>query len=58
MTKGAWTCTSVPRNPKGKESNWSQTNPGEGFLVMFRFYGTEREFYDKNWKLDDFQELR
>jgi hypothetical protein len=49
---------SSPKEPKGKESNWFQTSPGEGFFVMFRFCGPEREFYDKSWKLDDLQELR
>ena len=37
-----------PKEPKGKESNWFQTNPGEGFFIMFRFCGPEREFYDKS----------
>ena len=37
-----------PKEPKGQESNWFQTNPGEGFFVMFRFYAAEREFYDKS----------
>lgn len=35
-------------SPKGKASNWFQTNPREGFFVTFRLHGAEREFYNES----------
>jgi hypothetical protein len=40
------------------ESNWVQTNPSEGWFVLFRFYGPERGFYDRSWKLPDFDKIK
>lgn len=42
-----------PTAPKGLESNWVKTLPGEGFFLYFRFYGPKKEFFDLSWVLDD-----
>jgi hypothetical protein len=34
-----------------------QTNPNEGWFVLFRFSGPEREYSDKTWKLPDFEKI-
>jgi hypothetical protein len=48
-----------PQRPAGgPESNWVQTNPDEGWFVLFRFFGPERSYYDKTWKLPDFEKVK
>lgn len=42
-----------PKAPEGFESNWVQSNPGEGFFLYFRFYGPTQEFFDKTWVIGD-----
>jgi hypothetical protein len=43
-----------PELPAGaQESNWLATVPGIGFFIIFRLYGTGREYYEGTWKLDD-----
>ena len=42
-----------PKAPAGKESNWVPTSAGGKFEVLFRFYGPEKEVFDKTWKLPD-----
>ena len=44
-----------PDPPKGQEGNWIKTNPGEGFFVIFRFYGPTEAFYDKSYQLPDIE---
>jgi hypothetical protein len=41
--------------PKGKENNWVQTLPGKSFNVMYRMYGPLEPWFDKTWKLEDFE---
>ncbi len=41
-----------PRPPAGKESNWIPTADKRPFPVM-RFYGPEKPFLDKSWKMPD-----
>ncbi|MCG2461264.1 DUF1214 domain-containing protein [Flavobacteriaceae bacterium F89] len=41
--------------PEGKESNWVQTNIGEGWFPVFRTYGTQQAFFDKTWQLGDIE---
>ncbi|MBV8576144.1 MAG: hypothetical protein JOZ58_14055 [Acetobacteraceae bacterium] len=31
-----------------------QTNPGKAWWVWFRWYGLTEKFFDKSWKLPDF----
>jgi hypothetical protein len=42
-----------PNAPAGEEWNWVPTNPAGKFEVLFRFYGPEKEVFDKMWKLPD-----
>lgn len=42
-----------PTAPIGKESNWIPTTPGKEFFLIFRFYGPEKEVFDKSWQLND-----
>lgn len=44
-----------PKAPQGKESNWLQTNVGEGWFPLFRTYGTEQAYFDKIWKPGEFE---
>ncbi len=47
-----------PTLPDGApESNWVQTNSGNGWFVLFRFYGPEKPYYDRSWKLNDFDRI-
>ena len=47
-----------PKRPDaGPDENWVQTNEGEGWFVLFRFYGPEKEFYDHSWVMPDFEKL-
>ena len=46
-----------PQPPADSDVNWVQTNPAEGWFVLFRFFGPEREYYDKAWKLPDFAKI-
>jgi hypothetical protein len=46
-----------PRAPKGKEGNWVPTKAGGSFEVLFRFYGPEKELFDKTWTLPDIERL-
>ena len=48
-----------PEIPEGgTESNWVQTNKGDGWFVLFRFYGPEKPYYDRSWKLNDFEKIK
>ena len=44
-----------PKAPAGKESNWLQTVSGEGWFPLFRTYGTQQAFFDKTWKIGEFE---
>ncbi len=44
-----------PKAPKGKEDNWVQTLPGKSFNVMYRMYEPLEPWFDKTWKLGDFE---
>ena len=46
-----------PTAPAGKEANWVKTIPGRGWWVWFRFYGPTEPFFDKSWKLADFEKV-
>ena len=43
-------------SPGGLKSNWIPT-AGEDFFLMFRFYGPEKAFFDKSFKLNDIEEI-
>lgn len=44
-----------PAAPRGKEGNWVATDPHESFEVLFRFYGPEKPFFEKTWKLPNIE---
>lgn len=44
-----------PNAPAGKEANWVQTVPGKHWFSYFRLYAPTEAYFDKSWKLDDFQ---
>ncbi|PZX52051.1 DUF1214 domain-containing protein [Algoriphagus chordae] len=44
--------------PEGKESNWVQTNEGEGWFPVFRTYGTKEAFFKKTWQLGDIELIK
>ena len=46
-----------PEPPEGHESNWVQTWPEKSFNVMYRMYGPLERWFDKTWKLGDFELL-
>ncbi len=43
--------------PAGKESNWVPTQQGKPFELLARFYGPEKAFFDKVWKMGDVEEV-
>jgi hypothetical protein len=45
---------SCPTAPKGHESNWVQTIPGNGWNVFLRLYGPGQSWFDKTWKPGEF----
>jgi hypothetical protein len=42
-----------PHAPEGKEKNWVETLPGQGWFTYIRFYGPLESFFDQTWKPDD-----
>jgi hypothetical protein len=44
--------------PAGKESNWIPTNAQGKFELLARFYGPEKAFFDKAWKMGDVEEVK
>jgi len=44
--------------PAGKESNWVPTDPKRSFELLARFYGPEKGFFDKTWKMGDVEEVK
>jgi len=44
-----------PKAPKGKESNWIETDPAKGWTGIFRIYGPLAPFFDQSWKLNDLE---
>ena len=48
-----------PELPEGApESNYLRTVPGKGWFTLFRLYSPTREFFDKSWKLNDFEKIK
>jgi hypothetical protein len=47
-----------PKPPKGKEKNWVQTMPGQGWWVYLRFYAPTKAYFDKSWSMGDFEKLK
>jgi hypothetical protein len=47
-----------PTAPAGKEKNWIQTIPGEGWFAYFRFYGPLQSHFDRTWVLPDIEKVK
>lgn len=47
-----------PSAPEGKETNWVPTDSKRPFEVLARFYGPEKGFFDKTWKMGDIEEVK
>ncbi|KRD11234.1 hypothetical protein ASE21_05875 [Flavobacterium sp. Root901] len=44
--------------PAGKEANWIPTNPKRKFELLARFYGPEKGFFEKAWKMGDVTQVK
>ena len=44
--------------PEGKESNWIPTDASRKFELLARFYGPEKPFFEKAWKMGDVIEVK
>jgi len=44
-----------PKAPAGQEANHLKTIGGEGWFVYFRLYAPKQAFFDKSFKLSDFE---
>ena len=40
----------APAPPAGQDSNWVQTWPGKGWLIILRLYAPEQAWFDKTWR--------
>jgi len=47
-----------PTAPKGKEKNWVQTIPGQGWWVYLRFYAPTKAYFDKSWSMGDLEKAK
>jgi hypothetical protein len=45
-----------PQAPAGKESNWIPT-AWKDFWLVFRFYGPQKELFERQWQLDDVEKI-
>jgi hypothetical protein len=55
---GSYTVWFRPKAPQGHEGNWIQTMPGKSYDVLLRLYGQLQAWFDKTWKLGDFELVR
>ncbi len=39
-----------PKSPDGKETNWVQTVPGEGWNAVLRMYGALEPWFNRTWR--------
>lgn len=46
-----------PNPPSDKQAYWIKTIPNKGWFVYFRIYGPEKNAFNGNWRLNDFQEI-
>jgi hypothetical protein len=44
-----------PKAPAGKESNWVQTIPGQGWNTILRLYGPLQPWFGKTWRPGEIQ---
>jgi hypothetical protein len=46
-----------PNARAGQESNWIKTPAGKSWFQWFRFFGPEKAFFDKSWKMPDIEKI-
>ncbi len=46
-----------PKAPKGMESNWIKTNPGDYWFTYFRLYAPTESYFDRSWPMYDIEEV-
>ena len=44
-----------PEPPQGKEGNWIETIPGKGWFAALRLYGPLDPWFDKTWRIGEFE---
>ena len=44
-----------PEAPEAMETNWVETIPGKSWFQLFRLYGPLEPWFDKTWKLNEFE---
>lgn len=47
-----------PHAPPGKESNWIQTIPGQGWNLILRLYYPLETWYNKCWRPGEIEEVK
>lgn len=47
-----------PQAPKGKESNWIETNSDNNSIFLFRFYGPKAAVKDGSWIMKGFTKIK
>lgn len=47
-----------PKAPEGKEPNWVQTVPGQGWNVVLRLYGALEPWFDQSWRPGEVELVR
>jgi hypothetical protein len=47
-----------PKAPIGKEGNWVETWPGNGWNVILRLYGPLKPWFDKTWRPGEIEEIK
>jgi hypothetical protein len=47
-----------PEAPKGKQSNWIETNSDNNSIFLFRFYGPEAGVKDGSWMMGGFRRIK
>lgn len=47
-----------PKAPKGYESNWIKTKPGEGWFTLPRLYAPLEPILNKTWRWNDIEQVK
>jgi hypothetical protein len=47
-----------PKAPAGKEKNWVQTIPGQGWFMILRLYGPLEPWFAKTWRPEEIKEVK
>jgi hypothetical protein len=47
-----------PKAPPGKESNWVQTTPGQGWNTVLRLYGPLEPWFNKTWRPGEIEQVK